>query len=174
VTVGQGTRLFLGVDGGGTKTRARVRDEAGRALGEAEAGPGNFHLGEPAWREVMRASAAALAAAGIPERDFGRVTPASASPARSPPPTGGGARQAASLRVAGGRYRCLVAYLGAWGGADGAILILGTGSCGLAGWAAGASASAAGGTTSAMTAAGWRWAAWRSTARSSRSKAWPR
>jgi glucosamine kinase len=129
---GKGTRLFLGVDGGGTKTRARVRDEAGRALGEAEAGPGNFHLGEPAWREVMRASTAALAAAGIAEREFGRVHAgfglAGTQPAADRAAALAKPHPFASLAV---DIDAWAAYLGAWGGADGAILILGTGSCGL-------------------------------------------
>ena len=127
-------RLFLGVDGGGTRTRARVRDEAGENLGEAEAGPGNFHLGEPAWAEVMRASRAALARAGIVERDFGRVHAgfglAGVQPAADRAAALTRPHPFASLAIDTDAY---AAYLGAWGGgADGAILILGTGSCGLA------------------------------------------
>lgn len=128
-----GEALYLGVDAGGTHTRARIRDTGGRNLGEGQAGPGNARLGDPAWAEVMRASRAALGAAGIPERDFGRVhagfglagTQQRADRerviARSHP--------FASLAVGTDAY---VAWLGAFASDDGAILILGTGSCGLA------------------------------------------
>ncbi len=37
--------LFLGIDGGGSKCRARLCDGAGRALGEGEAGAANVALG---------------------------------------------------------------------------------------------------------------------------------
>jgi glucosamine kinase len=126
-------RLFLGVDGGGTKTRARVRDETGRSLGEAAAGPGNQHLGEGAWAEVMRAAREALAAAGIGEADFGRVHAGFGLAGTQPRADHDAAVRRphpfASLAIDTDAY---AAYLGAWGGADGAILILGTGSCGLA------------------------------------------
>ena len=34
--------LYLGLDGGGTKTRVLVGDERGRVLGRGVAGPSNF------------------------------------------------------------------------------------------------------------------------------------
>jgi N-acetylmuramic acid 6-phosphate etherase len=37
-------RLFLGIDGGGTRTTALLADDAGRALGRIEAGPANLRL----------------------------------------------------------------------------------------------------------------------------------
>ena len=125
--------LYLGVDAGGTHTRARVRDGEGRNLGEGQAGPGNARLGDPGYAEVMRACRAALAAAGIAEPDFRRVhagfglagTQQRADRERvlaRPHPF-------ASLAVDTDAY---AAYLGAFGGEEGAILILGTGSCGLA------------------------------------------
>lgn len=125
-------RFFLGVDAGGTHTRARVRDEAGRALGEGMAGPGNARLGDPAYAEVMKACREALAAASVPESAFGRVhagfglagtqqkADREAVLARPHP--------FASLAVDTDAY---AAFLGAFAGRDGAILILGTGSCGL-------------------------------------------
>jgi N-acetylglucosamine kinase-like BadF-type ATPase len=36
-------KLFLGIDGGGTRTRAILVDEQGRVVGEGEAGPSNYH-----------------------------------------------------------------------------------------------------------------------------------
>ena len=38
-------RLFLGIDGGGTRCRARLCDDAGRTLGEGTAGAANVRLG---------------------------------------------------------------------------------------------------------------------------------
>jgi glucosamine kinase len=126
-------RLYLGVDGGGTRTRARVRDESGANLGEAEAGPGNFHLGDRAWAEVMRASFAALASADASTRDHGRVHAgfglAGTQPAADRAAAMARPHPFGSLVVDTDAY---AACLGAFGGGDGAILILGTGSCGLA------------------------------------------
>ena len=36
-------QIFLGIDGGGTKTRAILVSETGQVLGEGEAGPSNYH-----------------------------------------------------------------------------------------------------------------------------------
>jgi len=125
-------RLFLGVDGGGTHTRARVRDEGGALLGEGSAGPGNARLGNSAYAEVMHACREALTAAGIGERDYGRVhagfglagtqQEADRSAVLTRP------HPFATLAVDTDAY---AAFLGAFEGNEGAILILGTGSCGL-------------------------------------------
>jgi hypothetical protein len=40
--------LFLGVDGGGTRCRARLEDHVGKRLGEGLAGPANLRLGQQA------------------------------------------------------------------------------------------------------------------------------
>src|SRR3990170_795515 len=126
-------RLFIGVDGGGSRTRARLRDQAGRLLGEGQAGGGNARLGEAGYNEVMKACRAAVAAAGLGEDALGRIHAGfglagtqQESDRRSvtdrPHPF-------ASLTVDTDAY---AGYLGAFRGRDGAILILGTGSCGLA------------------------------------------
>jgi len=60
-------RFLVGVDGGGTGTRARLQDAAGRTLGEGQAGPSGLSQGiEQAWRHVQQAIAAAFAQAGLP------------------------------------------------------------------------------------------------------------
>src|SRR5690349_20230740 len=58
-------RLFLGIDGGGTRTTAWVADERGRVVGRAVAGPSNpLKVGFAASdREILRAAKAAVAAA---------------------------------------------------------------------------------------------------------------
>ena len=58
--------FWMGVDGGGTATRARLQDGAGRTLGQGQAGPAGLSLGvDAAWRHIELAIAAAFAAAGL-------------------------------------------------------------------------------------------------------------
>ena len=48
--------LYLGIDGGGTRCRARIEDENGSVLGEGGSGPATTRIGfEKAWRSIMRA-----------------------------------------------------------------------------------------------------------------------
>ena len=50
------TRYYLGVDVGATKSQALVADDAGRALGFGESGPGNpVSIGYASFAEVLRA-----------------------------------------------------------------------------------------------------------------------
>jgi glucosamine kinase len=126
--------LFLGIDGGATRSRARIRDAAGRCLGEGAAGPANSRLGLAAtMREVLAASRAAAEAAGLTEADLGRLHTGLGLAGV----TGEHERQLvlgqplpfATVAVDSDAY---AAWLGACGGRDGAILIVGTGTCGLA------------------------------------------
>jgi len=58
---------LIGIDGGGTTTRARLQSAEGRILGEGAAGPSGLSQGvEQAWRHIDRAIAQAFAAAGLP------------------------------------------------------------------------------------------------------------
>jgi glucosamine kinase len=125
--------LFLGVDGGATKCRARLRDFSGRLLGEGTAGPANVRARTAAFAEVMKACTAATAAAGLSPAEFGRIHAGFG--------LAGAAQNAdrdfvlaqphpfASLSVDTDAY---AAYMGAFDGRDGAILIVGTGTAGLA------------------------------------------
>ena len=65
-------RLVLGVDGGGTKTRAVVADGSGRVLGEGNAGPSNpLRVGvREAAGAVREAAERACAAAGVRRLDI--------------------------------------------------------------------------------------------------------
>ena len=126
--------LFMGVDGGGTKCRARLRDRAGRALGEGLGGPANI------WRDpvqamgsVLEACRSAVRAAGLGESVLGE-TDAGLGLA-------GAGQQSAVERFAALPHPfssisvetdAYAAWLGAFGGADGGIVIVGTGSCGYA------------------------------------------
>jgi glucosamine kinase len=125
--------LYLGVDGGGSRCRARIEDEHGTLVGEGGSGPATTRLGiDESWRSIMRACDAAAEQAGLASEDFARMHAGVglAGLARE------GAEAAlkeiahpfASLRfVSDG----LAACLGAHGGEDGAIVVAGTGSIGV-------------------------------------------
>lgn len=124
--------LLLGIDGGGTSCRARLTDLKGTILGEGFAGSANPRVGlEAACEAIIEATRIAMQQAGLTENDFSRMY--------------------AGLGLAGvnqQKERDLVlsypfpfagifletdaysACMGAFNGEDGAILILGTGSCG--------------------------------------------
>ena len=126
--------LFLGVDGGATRSRARIRDGEGRLLGEAEAGPANTRLGlSQTLREVLSAAQGAAAAAGLGAGDLARLHAGLGLAGAT------GAEEVERILAAPLPFASTVvdtdayaAWLGACGGKDGAILIVGTGSCGLA------------------------------------------
>src|SRR6201987_5529028 len=121
---------YLGIDGGGTRCRARIEDENGRGLGEASSGPATTRIGlEKAWRSIMEATEAAAAQAGLTREDFARMRAgiglagvgrrgAEAALNKIPHPF------ASVIFVSDGMAACL----GAHSGADGAIVVTGTGS----------------------------------------------
>jgi glucosamine kinase len=126
--------FFLGVDGGATSCRARIRDMDGSLLGEGESGPANIHSNFPLAIESIRlACQAAIRCAGLEQQSL-QHSHAGLGLA------GAGMKNAcdrllseklpfASMMLDTDAY---VAWLGAHQGGDGAIVILGTGSCGLA------------------------------------------
>jgi len=67
--------IFLGVDGGGSKTAALIADEEGKILGEGQGGPSNYQIvgKEFALGEISRAVEGALKEAGIPLREVSRA-----------------------------------------------------------------------------------------------------
>jgi glucosamine kinase len=128
------TRLFIGIDGGGTSCRARIEDDTGRYLGAGVAGAAATRLGiDSSIAAITSASLAALQDAGLGPECL--------------------ARTHAGIGLAGiGRkgvleelqrrehpFRnvvyasdALTACLGAHSGRDGGIVIAGTGSVGFA------------------------------------------
>jgi glucosamine kinase len=125
--------LFLGVDGGGTRCRARLESEDGRVLGSGLSGPATLRLGFDTAREsIMAATREALREAGLHEDSLKTINAGIGLAG-----TGQiGARAAleswkhpfAKAWFEGDGY---LAWLGAFGGEDGGIVVCGTGSIGI-------------------------------------------
>jgi glucosamine kinase len=126
--------LFLGVDGGGTGCRARLVNAAGTVLGEGQAGAANIRLGlDVSWGQILQATDQALAQAGLDRAALPRIHAGLGLAGITGPADQ--ARVAASAPGFAGlaaETDAHTACLGAFGGRDGAILILGTGSAGYA------------------------------------------
>jgi glucosamine kinase len=125
--------VYLGIDGGGSRCRARIEDRKGRVLGEGISGPATTRIGvEKTWRSVMEASEAAAAQAGLKRQDFALLHAGIGL-------AGLGRRGAeAALKQIGHPFGSvafisdgMAACLGAHSGANGAIVVAGTGSVGV-------------------------------------------
>ncbi len=127
--------LLLGIDGGGTKCRARLCAPSGALLGEAVAGPANIRLGlETSLAAVLQATALCLQQAGLTAHDLKRVTACLALAGASEP----SALTAAQAQTYPFAHTTITtdahaACVGAHRGHDGGVIICGTGSIG---WAA--------------------------------------
>jgi glucosamine kinase len=126
--------LLLGVDGGGTQCRARLADLSGATLAEAVGGPANIRFGlEESLATVFAAGARCLERAGLPASDSHRIFACLALAGASEP------SHRAAAQAHPHPYREVVvttdaqaACVGAHGGRDGGIVIVGTGSIGWA------------------------------------------
>lgn len=122
--------LFLGIDAGGTSCRARLIDESGALFGEGAAGPASARLGvEVVFDAMMAAAREAWVSAGLGPYAFGQVRAAAG--------IAGYRREgvAAEFSVRPHPFESLqltddgtIACLGAHGGAEGGVVIAGTGS----------------------------------------------
>jgi glucosamine kinase len=126
--------FFIGIDGGASSCRARLRDLEGNLLGEGSSGPANIHLDLDLAKESIRAaSRAAIRAAGRDERilhyTHAGLGLAGAGLKSACEQLRAGLTSFASTAVSTDAY---IAWLGAHRGGNGGIVILGTGSCGLA------------------------------------------
>src|SRR5215510_14416225 len=125
--------LYLGVDGGGSRCRARIEDEHGAVPGVGGSGPATTRLGvDDAWRSIMRACTAAAEQAGLRREDFAQMHAGIGLAGFSRR----GAEAALKEIVHPFASVCfisdgLAACLGAHSGADGAIVVAGTGSIGV-------------------------------------------
>ena len=123
-------RYWLGIDAGGTKSRARLVDGDGREIGRVSAGPGNLRIGVEAVEELTLGIARqALEQSGLSPDEIGAVSLGLG--------LAGLSRASHSRQLAGNQWPFArvtiasdaeIAHLGAHGGEDGAILIVGTGS----------------------------------------------
>ncbi len=132
--VASDTPLFLAVDGGGTGCRARLETAEGVVLGRGLAGPAAARFGtDVSWDAISTAFSNAFAEAGLDPHTLTEVHAGVGVAGLSRE----GALEALSAMphpfrsirfVSDGEIACL----GAHAGRDGAIVIVGTGSCGLA------------------------------------------
>ncbi|OSQ37798.1 BadF/BadG/BcrA/BcrD ATPase family protein [Thalassospira mesophila] len=127
-------RLFLGVDGGGTRCRVRLCNDNGDILGEAMRGSANTRLGlEKIFAEITGAAFEALEKASLPRNRIGDIHAglglAGLSLTREKNRIRAHPHPFASAVFETDAYS---ACLGAHNGRDGAILIVGTGTCGQA------------------------------------------
>ena len=127
------TYFYVGIDGGGTSCRARIRNAQGELLGEAKSGSANILLGVAvAMDSIITAITQAAAQSELSENDFATMHVGLAL---------AGAEQKsawhefmqlkhpfASMTLNTDAYG---ACLGAHKGKNGAIMIAGTGSCGI-------------------------------------------
>jgi glucosamine kinase len=126
--------FLLGVDGGGTRCRARLADAAGKTLGEGVAGPANIRLGlEASVAAVLAAARLCLDEAGLGEAAFARTTACLALAGATEPHE----LEAAQNHPLPFRHWTVTtdahaACVGAHRGRDGAVVIIGTGSIGCA------------------------------------------
>src|SRR5579872_20289 len=126
--------LLLGVDGGGTRCRARLADMNGATLAEAVGGPANIRFGlEESLATVFCAGARCLAAAGLSHQDSHRIIACLALAGASEPAYSSAAAQHPHpyrdvLLTTDAQAACV----GAHQGSDGGIVIVGTGSIGWA------------------------------------------
>jgi glucosamine kinase len=126
--------LLLGVDGGGTQCRARLCTASGKQLGEAVAGPANIRFGlEQSFSAVLHAAAECMRQAGLSSRDLSETIACLALAGASEPD------ELFAARAYGHPFRKAVvttdahaACVGAHGGRDGGVIIVGTGSIGWA------------------------------------------
>ncbi|MFB9216615.1 BadF/BadG/BcrA/BcrD ATPase family protein [Vibrio sinaloensis] len=127
------TLYYVGIDGGGTSCRARIRDQHGQLIGEGKSGSANILLGvDLAMSSIIEAISLAAQQGGLSSASFNQMHVGLAL---------AGAEQKsawhefiaqphpfASLVLNTDAYG---ACIGAHNGDDGAIMIAGTGSCGI-------------------------------------------
>ncbi|MBX9824356.1 MAG: N-acetylglucosamine kinase [Xanthobacteraceae bacterium] len=126
--------LFVGVDGGGTGCRARIENAEGSVLGTGIGGPATLRLGVArALAEVQKACSAAIDEAGLGADALKSMHAAIG--------LAGVGRKGASEELAQHAqpfrsviyaHDATIACIGAHGGKDGGIVIVGTGSVGFA------------------------------------------
>ncbi|MDX1537583.1 N-acetylglucosamine kinase [Arsukibacterium sp.] len=126
--------LYLGVDGGGSKCRVVLMTADNKLLGEGLSGPGNPLRGmQLATASILDATAQALTSAGLPQSTMSQLIVGAGLAGVNLPEYyqlfSAWQHPFASLHLTSDLH---IACIGAHNGQDGAVLICGTGSCGLA------------------------------------------
>ncbi|MFN0193658.1 MAG: BadF/BadG/BcrA/BcrD ATPase family protein [Aestuariivirga sp.] len=124
-------RYFLGIDGGGSRCRARIRDNQGQVLGEATGGASNIYQNfDAAIATIVAAALEAAGKAGVEPGDVhaglgiaGLITSVGTEKI---------AKASMPFASTASDNDAYVACLGAFAGGDGGIVIAGTGSIGFA------------------------------------------
>lgn len=125
---------YLGIDGGGSKCRALLVSDDMQVLGEGIAGPGNPVRGmDIATASIIDATKQALLCAGLPEKSMAQLTVGAGLAGVNVPQYYALFREwqhpFSSFHLTSDLH---IACLGAHQGQDGGVIIIGTGSCGLA------------------------------------------
>ncbi len=121
--------LLLGVDGGGTRCRARLCNFSGAILGEGQAGAANMRFGlEEGFAAAGEAVAQCFEGAGLARQDQGVAACFALAGASDPATLAALESRRHGFRLAVFTTDAHAACLGAHRGADGGIVIIGTGS----------------------------------------------
>jgi glucosamine kinase len=133
-TIGPDSPLYLGIDGGGSKCRVVLLDANDQILGEGLGGPANPLRGmKVATDSILNATQQALAVAGLTFNDMSRLIAGAGLAGVNMPQYyqlfSEWQHPFAEFHLTSDLH---TACIGAHRGADGAVIIIGTGSCGLA------------------------------------------
>jgi glucosamine kinase len=126
--------LLLGIDGGGSRCRGRLCSLSGAKLGEGNGGPSNIRLGVgQSFASILETTTKCMSEAGLSPRDFGRIVACLALAGASEPTNLAAARRHKHpFRKAIVIPDAQAACVGAHGGGNGGIIVIGTGSIGWA------------------------------------------
>ena len=127
-------RWYVGVDGGATRCRARIRDAGGAALAEAEGDAANIHVDFASAVAVMCSVVGeALRKAGVAAGDSARVAVGLGLAGLNDAADAARVAEAfAGYGLARAANDATTACIGAHAGADGGLVIAGTGSAAIA------------------------------------------
>lgn len=125
-------RLTVGVDGGGTRCRVRIRDHHGQCLGESEGGASNVHSNfRAALSEIRATLGKALSKAGLKETDCHAATIGLGLAGVMAHDDGARIHDAFSdFKTVHVESDAIASCIGAHAGQDGGLVIAGTGSAG--------------------------------------------
>jgi glucosamine kinase len=129
-----GAPLALGIDGGATRCRARVRDADGKALVEASGAAANIHVDFAAAIAALRAVVGeAIGKAGLADADRARIAIGLGLAGIEDPTDAARVVEAfPGYRLMRAANDAVTACIGAHAGADGGLVIAGTGSAAIA------------------------------------------